>query len=228
MVDISDRVVKTLARLQGYSSQASPERVGPAPITIALSRQAGSRGAEIARAAGARLGWPVYDQELLQLIAAQTGLHTHLVERLDEHYRTWLEEMARAAGSNEGGRDGAYLQALLNLVGSLSKAGHCIIVGRGAAHVLPEETTLRVRVIAARAARIAQVQKSRGLSAIAAEHLIDSTDRERQRFIRGYFHADVIDSLAYDLVLRSDRLGVEECASLIAQAVRVLEARARR
>src|SRR6516162_5248086 len=95
------------------------------PLTIALSRQAGSRGAEIARAAGARLGWPVYDHELLKIIAAEKGLHSRLVEQLDERGVSWLEGIILAFGTREGGREGTYLRALLELFGSLSKIGHC-------------------------------------------------------------------------------------------------------
>jgi hypothetical protein len=226
MIGTSDRVVATLARLNTYADeQQSSKRGGTTtPLTIAVNRQAGSRGAEIARIAGARLGWPVYDHELLQRISAEKGLHARLVEHLDERRLNWLEAIVLAYSAG-GGKEGAYLQALLELFGSLSKMGRCIIVGRGAAHALPPETTLRVRIIADRAARIANVQKTQGLSAGEAERWVDSTDRERERFSRYYFNANVADPMLYDLVLRSDRLGVEEPAAIIAQAGQVMDAR---
>jgi hypothetical protein len=227
MIGTSDRVVATLARLQNYVEEhrSAMKASLKHPLTIALNRQAGSRGAEIARAAGARLGWPVYDHELLQIIAAEKGLHARLVEQLDERSISWLEGMVLAFGTRQGGREGAYFRALLELFGSLSKMGHSIIVGRGAAHVLPPETTLRVRVIADRPARVAQVQRGQSLSAAEAERWIDTTDHERQRFSRHYFSADVTDPMLYDLVLRSDRLGADECAAVIAQAGQLMDAR---
>jgi len=53
--------------------------------TIAVSREAGSGGASIAREIGRRLGWAVYDHELLDKISAETGLRTELLESLDEN-----------------------------------------------------------------------------------------------------------------------------------------------
>jgi hypothetical protein len=228
MIGTSDRMVETLARLNHYVDEHRSRLKGDItpPLTVAINRQAGSRGAEIARLAGARLGWPVYDHELLERIAAEKGLHARLVEQLDERRLTWLQSLV-VAYSRDGGREGAYLQALLELFGSLSKIGHCIIVGRGAAHVLPPETTLRVRITADRAARVEHVQKSQGMPHADAERWVNSTDHERQRFVRYYFRADVHDAMLYDLILRSDRLGGEETAALIAHTAQTVDARMR-
>jgi hypothetical protein len=53
-------------------------------FTIAISRETGTYGAAIAREIGTRLGWPVYDRELLQRIADDIGVHRTLVESVDE------------------------------------------------------------------------------------------------------------------------------------------------
>jgi len=224
MTGIPDRVVETLARLNKFAgSRDSLTGVGGhAPVTVALSRQAGSRGAEIARVAGHQLNWPVYDHELLEYIAKEKGIHTRLLELVDERYVSWLEEAVRSFSMRKGG----YLQGLQDLLTALSKVGHCIIVGRGAAHMLPVETTLRVRVVASRAARAVRVQASQGLSAADAERWVDRTDRERDRFLDQYFHVDPDNALAFDLVLNVERLGVEECAALIVQQAKAMQARA--
>src|SRR5438132_7288211 len=79
MEPTSDRVVESLLRLHQLTEAHPPEsRRGRAPtsppLTIALMREAGSQGSQIARAVGAQLDWPVYDQELLNLIAQDRGL----------------------------------------------------------------------------------------------------------------------------------------------------------
>src|SRR5262249_41797625 len=147
MTTASDRVVEALARLSRHSEER-PEPSRTPPLSIALSRQAGSRGAEIARAVGERLGWPVYDHELLERIAPAKGLHQHLLEKLDERYISWLEEVIAGFNTHSTIREYGYITHLVQQFASLSKVGHCILVGRGAPHVLPAETTFRVRVIA--------------------------------------------------------------------------------
>jgi cytidylate kinase len=225
MIGTSDRMVATLARLSHYVDEhrSSKKASTTTPLTVAVKRQAGSGGAEIARAAGAKLGWPVYDHELLQRISEEKGLRARLVEQLDERRMNWLEAIVLAYSSG-GGKEGAYLHALLELFGSLGKIGHCIIVGRGAAHALPPETTLRVRILADHSVRIANVQKTQGLSADEARRWVNTADHERKKFVRYYFQADVTDPMLCDLVLRSDRLGVEECATIIAHAAQAMDA----
>lgn len=221
----SDRFVETLARLERYAEKHPEPVAGSSPLTIAISRQAGARGALIARAVGARLGWPVYDQELLTRISEEKGLHRRLLERLDERQVSWLEEMVTSFATSDGGRDGAYLRNLLEQLAMLGRAGHCVIVGRGGAQVLPQESTLRVRIIAPRPFRVAAVQKEQGIAAADAERWVDRTDQERARFIKAYFNRDAGDLQTYDLIINSGRFPVEDCAGLVAEAARLMEAR---
>jgi cytidylate kinase len=229
MTATSDRVVEALAGLHRFAESRpapGPQNAPPA-VTVALSRQAGSRGAEVARAAGARLGWPVYDAELLKRIAEEKGLPEKLVATLDERHFSWLEGAMRSFSPVAGATERAYIKGLLEVFAALGKAGHCVIVGRGGAHLLPAETTLRVRVVAPRESRIAAVQASMHFTPEQAARWVDHTDHERAVFVARAFRADVADLLGYDLVLNSARLGIDGCADLIAQAARAQDARVR-
>ncbi len=220
----SDRVVEALARLHRYvESHPTPEQTPP--LTIAISRQAGSRGAEIAQAVGARLGWPVYDRELLTHIAQEKRFNERLLDHLDERCTNWLEEIIAGFSTQyHSPTDWTYLKQLLRLLVSLRQVGHCVIVGRGAGHVLPASTTLHVRVIAPRALRVSKTEKQKGLSKAAAERWIDQTDNDRTHFVKHRFNMDPDDPLNYDLILNSGRYSTEECAELIVQAARVKDA----
>ena len=169
MAGTPDRMVETLARLNQYDHNRDTvaREGGQAPITIALSRQAGARGAEIARLAGQRLGWPVYDHELLECIAKEKGLHTRLLELVDERYVGWLEEAVNQFTMQKSG----YLEGLQELLVALSKRGHSVIVGRGAAQrAAAGHDPARAGDRLARA-RVARVQSSQGMSAADAERL---------------------------------------------------------
>ncbi len=231
MSRFSGRVAEPLGQLRAYLGSLTVEghgaeepKPGPPKLTIALSREAGSRGAEIARAAGALLGWPVYDRELLQKIADEKGLSVKLLETLDERHVSWLEGLMRGLGVPQAGRDGAYLRGLLALLASLGKAGHCVIVGRGASHVLPHETTLSVRVVAPLDVRVAEVQKRDGVPAEEARRWVELHDRERTAFLKHHFRVDPADPVLYDVVLSSARAGVDECAAVIVHMAKAKEA----
>src|SRR4051794_28835183 len=61
-------------RAQGPSPKATAH-------SIAISREAESGGPEVAREVGKRLGWRVYDRELLEQIATDLGVRADLLER---------------------------------------------------------------------------------------------------------------------------------------------------
>src|SRR6516164_4473380 len=61
-------------------------------LTIAISREAGTRGAAIATEVGKKLEWHVYDHELLERIAQDMGLQASLLESVDERQKGWLRE----------------------------------------------------------------------------------------------------------------------------------------
>lgn len=197
----------------------------PSPYTIAFSREAGSGGIFVAREVGRRLNWPVYDHELLDHLARELRVDVDQLENVDERRPGWLVECVRAFAAASSVSEVTYFLRLLKLLSSLGERGQCVIVGRGAMIALPIETTVRVRVVASRADRIALIGRERGLKPTEAASYMDSTDRERSRFIRQHFRKDLADPLLYDLVLNASRLSVEESTALVIEALLRLQAR---
>jgi cytidylate kinase len=99
-----------------------------------------------------------------------------------------------------------------------------VIVGRGAAQVLPVETTLRVRLVAPLEWRIVAISQKLGISREQAARQIHMIDHERVRFVKDHFHKEATDPRQYDLILNSSRYSVGECAELIVEALRRLQA----
>ena len=61
-------------QVRHQEGDAGSEKAAAPAFTIALSREAGTYGAAIARAVADRLSWPVYDSELMQRIANELGV----------------------------------------------------------------------------------------------------------------------------------------------------------
>jgi cytidylate kinase len=89
----------------------------------------------------------------------------------------------------------------------------------------PAATTLRVRLVGPVADRVEAIRQRFGISQGEAAAWVERTDAERNRFVRDHFQADPSDPRRYDLVLNSSRFSTEECADLIGQALRRLQAR---
>lgn len=198
----------------GQSSGARPR----SPLTIAISRQAGANGSSIARAVGELLGWPVYDRELVQMVADNMKVRASLLDELDERQTSWIRECIASFGSNTSVSQSAYMHRLIETLLALAAHGECVIVGRGAPIVLPSATTLRVRLVAPHEHRIAVVQEQRKLTLDEATRWVETTDRERLAFQTDHFAADPADPAYCDLVLNSGRYSVAECAEIIVAA----------
>src|SRR5262249_41889981 len=85
----------TLAHLSSqWSRHGVAGQKGAGPFTIALSRQAGTEGTAVAQEVGKRLGWQVYDHELLERIAQEMNVREALLESVDERRQSWLLESA--------------------------------------------------------------------------------------------------------------------------------------
>lgn len=179
-----EAMLKVLQAGAWRKTEAGPSR---RVLTIALSRESGARGSSTAREVGKRLGWTVYDRELLERIAQELNLRTSLLESVDEKQVTWLQECVLAFASVPSVSGSTYLRHLVPTVLSLAALGECVIVGRGAAQILPVATTLRVRLVAPLEWRIAAMSKKLGVSREEAARTVERIDRERVRFVKDSF-----------------------------------------
>jgi cytidylate kinase len=193
----------------------------PLGLAVAVSREAGARGGTIGRLAGKRLGWQVYDQDLLEFMAqdavARQGLLDNLTPACSEWVDKRMEELRRLYNL---GDDSMVLQ-MSRLVLALAAGGEVVLIGRGANFVLPRETTLNVRVIAPLRERIAYMGQWLRLPVEEATEKVRSRDERRREFLLTHFRRSPDDVQHYDLVLNTGHLGEEVCAELVATAARM-------
>ncbi len=196
-------------------------------LCVTISREAGARGSTVARLVGKRLGWTVYDQELLEYIAHEMHLRVGILESLDEKAYRWAQDWLAALLEDQWHNQDAYIVHLTKVVLAIGMHGEAIIVGRGASFILPRERSLNVRIIAKDLDRVVYLSQLERLTPQEAERYMRETDEQRKKFVRDYFHRDNTDAHEYDLVLDSSTLGEECCAELIVAAVRGKEALAK-
>ena len=198
------------SRSQGVGTTPRPDTTQT--FTIAISREAGINAGAYARAIGEQLGWPVWDRELLDLIAMRLGSKVTELEPLDERHISWIQESLEAFLLVHAVNQHAFVRHLREVIQDLAAGGDCIIVGRGAPHILPPKTTLKVRLVAPLEERVAAFQKQMGIAdAGHATRELEKIDRERVRFVNEHFHKDSVDPAAYDIVLNVSHFSQIDC-----------------
>lgn len=204
--------------LHGYRGDRAEESGPASTLTVAISREAGARGGTIARQAGARLGWQVYAQDLLEYVTQDGAARQEILDGLPAGTADWAEAQLHHLLRAEALSSNPSIVELARVVLYLGARGEAVVVGRGAGCVLPARTTLNVRIVAPLPDRIAYIaQWLRLTEEEAAEH-VRRLDRRRTDFIHRHFHRDLADAHQFDLILNSSLLGAERCAELIVHA----------
>ncbi len=192
----------------------------PAALTIAVSREAGSRGYTIGQRVGQKLGWPVYNQELLEYIAQEGPFQQNVAETLSLDALRWADAQLDQLLREQNISQHPSVRELARIMLALGAQGEVVLIGRGAGLLLPRPSTLHVRIIAPREERVAYMSQWLRLTLDEAAEQVRLRDERRAEFLTTHFHRDPGDIYQYDLILNSSLLGEDLCAELITQAAR--------
>lgn len=186
---------------------------------LLISREKGAGGKETARVVGQRLGWQVFDRQIVDAIAERTRMRQQLIENLDERTRGGLEEFLRDVLTKDIGSTN-YMLHLRQVLLALGQQGDVVIVGRGAEHILPHQFALRARLVAPIDIRVDRIARSNGLTRDAAYALVTKVDQQRKDFQHGHFQKDASDPMQYDLIVNTGSLSVEATAEIVLSALK--------
>ncbi|HZV03852.1 MAG TPA: cytidylate kinase-like family protein [Gemmataceae bacterium] len=205
---------------QGDRGAPPAPRSGPSALTIAVSREAGARGGTIARRVGRKLGWQVYDQELLEYMAQEAIVSQVVLDAPPATPADWVEARLQQLMRDKLLSDHPTIVNLAHVVLALATQGQVVLLGRGANCIVPRETTLSVRIISPLNERIAYMGQWLRLTEEEAAERVRLRDERRREFVANNFFRDPNEVHQYDLILNSSLLGEDVCAELIAQAAR--------
>lgn len=201
-----------LARAQKNLHQAANQNYVQDFVTI--SREVGVGARQIGAELGRRLGWPVFEKEILQAMAGDDATRERIYASLDERDISWLEEAVRSFMQPEFAKND-YFHQLCRTILSLARQSSAVFIGRRADLILPRDVGLRVRVVAPLEVRIGRLMERRGLSREVAAREIQRMESERAGFTHHYFKGDPHDVHDYDVVVNLRGFTVEQVVDLI-------------
>jgi cytidylate kinase len=194
----------------------------PAGLAIAISRESGARGGTIGRRVARKLGWAVYDQELLEYMAQDTVVQQGILDTLPAPTAAWVEARLQQLLREENLSSQPVFLNLTRVILALGAQGRVVLIGRGSGYILPHPSTLHARIVAPLPDRIAYMSQWLRLSVEEATERVRLRDERRGEFVRSNFHRQPGDLHQYDLVLNSSLLGEALCVELLVQAARTV------
>ncbi len=186
---------------------------------LLISRECASGGGRIARLVGERLGWGVFDGELVDEVARLAHERQRLIASVDERFvsvweHTWQEVLLRT-----GAVDHVYLYWLRQVILSIAHHGNAVIVGRGAQHLLPPQCALRVRFVAPIEFRARAAAEAGQLPIKDALAKVKAADVAREAFIWKTYHTRADSPFNYDLIVNTGDTGIPAATEIVLGAL---------
>lgn len=211
---IEEQIMDWKHRHSISSSRAPKKHIYP---IITISREYGARGAAFASHLAKKIGFKVWDKDLLQAITKEVGSGLKMVESVDERRRQTVDDAVSGFFHNIP-TNVSYLRSLIRVVNTIEEFGNSIIVGRGSNYISKNPKALHIRIVSPLKLRLESYSKKENISLSEAKKTIETKDRERREFINLNFHRDMNNASDYDLVINAKSFNMDDMAAIVIDA----------
>jgi len=196
----------------------------PHSLVITISRDYGALGELIAEKLSHSLGIPVYDQEILDMVAQNAKAEKYHFEPHAEQSSAGLSAFLYSLISGNPATLNDYRRHLCNVVDELSR-NNCIIMGRGAHLILSGKPIFRVRVVGSKVICAHRIAEEFDIPLQKAEHKVFEINNKRHKAVVDLYsdrieHCSLEFAKNFDLVLNTDHIPAEGAAGVILLAMR--------
>ena len=200
-----------------------------------IGREFGSGGKYVGEELAKRLGIKLYDKDLLQKAAKESGFCEEIFQNHDEKpTSSFLYSLVMDTYSANGYSTASFLDMPLNhkvflaqfeTIKKIAENESCVIVGRCADYALADHPNcINVFIKASMDYRIKLVSKRSNLTESKAKDMIVKQDKQRASYYNYYTSKKWGDSKSYDLCLDSSKLGIEGCVDMILKFKEIMDA----
>ena len=200
-----------------------------------IGREFGSGGREVGEKLAAKLGIKLYDKELLQQAAKDSGFCEEIFENHDEKpTNSFLYSLVMDTYSVSGYPAAPFLDMPLNhkvflaqfeTIKKIAEKESCVIVGRCADYALSDNPDcINIFIHADLDVRIKNVSRNLNITENKARDIINKTDKQRASYYNYYTSKKWGDSKSYNLSLDAGKLGTDNCVEMILKFRELMDA----
>ena len=199
---------------------------------VTIAREYGSGGRECGKKLAELTGYKFYDKDLITLAAQKSGMSTDALNSVDEKAASsLLYTLALGSSIYNSGMGSVNLPindklfvVQSQIIKDIANSGEgAIIVGRCADYVLSErDNVVKVYITSDFDTRVNTVMKRHDLTQSQARDLIIKTDKRRSNYYSYYTGEKWGKADKYDVVVSTERIGIDGAAGLIADYIKML------
>ena len=200
-----------------------------------IGREFGSGGREVGEKLAAKLGIKLYDKELLQQAAKDSGFCEEIFENHDEKpTNSFLYSLVMDTYSVSGYSAAPFLDMPLNhkvflaqfeTIKKIAEKESCVIVGRCADYALSDNPDcINIFIHADLDVRIKNVSRNLNITENKARDIINKTYKQRASYYNYYTSKKWGDSKSYNLSLDAGKLGTDNCVEMILKFRELMDA----
>ena len=200
-----------------------------------IGREFGSGGREVGEKLAAKLGIKLYDKELLQQAAKDSGFCEEIFENHDEKpTNSFLYSLVMDTYSVSGYSAAPFLDMPLNhkvflaqfeTIKKIAEKESCVIVGRCADYALSDNPDcINIFIHADLDVRIKNVSRNLNITENKARDIINKTDKQRASYYNYYTIKKWGYSKSYNLSLDDGKLGTDNCVEMILKFRELMDA----
>lgn len=190
-------------------------------VIITVGREAGTGGLEVARLLGEKLGITVYDKNIFEEISEHFDIDTTNLEKFDETPKK------RGLSRNVKGMSNSPEEQVVELqreflTKKATEGQSFVILGRAGIKALLDYPCLLIRVFitADEEFKLARVRKEFGYTTLQAARYINWVDTKRRNYHNQFCHVKWGDPASYDIIVKSNKLGIEGTADMLADYIK--------
>jgi len=198
---------------------------------ITISRQYGAGGKTVGSLAAEKLGYKIFDDEIMQEVARKANVSKHWVESVDKEAGGKLQRFLSGIISRnlverildkEGGYidEEIYIDLLYKVISRIADEGNAIIIGKGGQYILEGfENTFHILLIADKLDRVKFIEENYNFSSSQAVRVITSNEKKRSNLFRKFGKEGYDNHVHYDMVINTSELSIEKAANMICKLV---------
>lgn len=154
-------------------------------FVVAIGREFGAQGCDIAEKLAEKLGVKLYDRQLVEEAAKKLEMDEHTVQKADEVSAKDIEGLKTTYGVGNFYLSTQVLDAQADIIERVAQNESCIIMGRCADYILKDrDDCLKIYIYAPFDVRTKHIVEKYDMSMFSAKRLVRQMDEKRDTYYK--------------------------------------------